>query len=156
MEKDALQMMLKKEVAEPDESSCEDNEGGHSQSIAMPAEEVATETTAGLEPDNSSSSQLKKERQNGASNSILDAAAGSRKSLGEEPSKDDKSVEGYDDERGEDKDLEEPLLSNGHRVSNTCTPPHQILTPNPIDLHICFLHGLDRPFSKVLLVGLSG
>ena len=112
--------MLKKEVAEPDENFCEDNEGGHSESIAIP-EEAATDMTVALELPDDADSHQHKVAENEASSSSPDPAALNDKLSGE--SSRDEPAEMRHDSRREDgrednQALEEPLLANSHQVRN--------------------------------------
>ena len=109
-----LQMMLKKEVIEPDESFCEENEGGHSESIAMP-EEVATDTTAMLGAADGADSLQRQKQEKETSSSNVESVL-SHGELSGEPPQDGQAESRHDVGKGDDRGLEEPLLPNGHQV----------------------------------------
>lgn len=109
-------MMLRKEIAEPDENFCENNQGGHAETVALP-EEVATDTTAALDRTDSVDNQQDEEPHEDASHSSPESADCNGKAHAEDLPTNDKAEKRQDAGREEDKGLEEPLLPNGHQVS---------------------------------------
>ena len=103
-------MMLSKKIAEPEETAQEGQDGGHSESIAVP-EEVATDSTAAL-----GSTEFEEHQQNAESQSKSEICNGEGVQDHDAQSKAEEGQEGaIDEELG----LEEPLLPNGHQVGHS-------------------------------------
>ena len=149
-----MQMMLRKEIAEPDESFCEDNQGGHAETVALP-EEVATDTTAALDRTDSVNNQQDVEFHPGASHSAPESADCNGKAHVEDLPPNDKAEKRQDAGGEGDKGLEEPLLPNGHQVSLLIMTDQGSICNNPYPLAVKHLDDIDVTHALIIRLHLS-